>query len=357
MGRKRLMLALVGAMFLSGLLAFIWGPQSGSSEPQSGAMHNCAPAGKWSITVWDGDSGTGSGDALATCGPDAVDAAYSLDPQTQTWAHWFAARPELNNMPDLNHLDGLMALGSAAGPAAATATATPSPTATATPTPTPPVAGPQVRVETVAEDDEVRNEGIMVICPGIPPFPPGDPRATDPDTCNDDNDDIWEDFHASYELSITYEGVPVNANVFCMVAQKNAVSPSVPQLSREVIATEASDVSERFVCMLRSVAPGVGVLDVYYIGPLDAEAIGAYELVVQAAYTVESEVYFGTDVQDLCVLGWPFNDNGANKTFSVNASTADGPKHLKRAPHSLDNFVGCDDAALFQRQLLGLGVP
>jgi hypothetical protein len=354
MRRTRLMLTLVGAMLLSGLLVFIWGPQSGSSEPQSGAMHNCAPAGKWSIAVWDGDSGTAPDDALATCGPGSVDAAYSLDPLTQAWSRWFAARPELNNMPDMNYLDGLIAMGSAAGPAATT---TPSPTVTATPTPTPPVAGPQVRVETVAEDDEVRNEGMMVICPGIPPFPPGDSRATDADTCNDDNDDIWEDLHASYKLSVTYEGVPVEATIFCMVAQKKAVSPSVPEFSEEVIATEASDVSERFVCMSRPVAPGVGVLDVYYMGPLNAEAIGAYELVVQAAYTVGSKVYFGTDVQDLCVLGWPFNDNGANKTFSVDASTADGLRHLKRAPHPLDNFVGCEDAALFQRQLLGLGIP
>jgi hypothetical protein len=79
MRRTRLMLTLVGAMLLSGLLVFIWGPQSGSSEPQSGAMHNCAPAGKWSIAVWDGDSGTAPDDALATCGPGAVDAAYSLE--------------------------------------------------------------------------------------------------------------------------------------------------------------------------------------------------------------------------------------------------------------------------------------
>jgi hypothetical protein len=210
-------------------------------------------------------------------------------------------------------------------------------------------------VQTVAEDDEVRNEGIMVLCPTLP-LPAG-AGVADADTCNDNNDDIWEDLHASYELSTAYEGVPVEATIFCMVVRKDAVSPSAPQFSEEVIVTEPTDVSDRFVCMTRPVAPGVGVLDVYYVGPSAAEAVGAYALIVQAAVTVGPRVYYGTDTQDLCVLGWPFNDGLANRTFSADASTEVGLRHLKRAMHPLDGFAGCKDAALYQRQQLNLTIP
>jgi hypothetical protein len=358
MRRRRLVLALAAIVLAAGGSLAFWTLQSGSSEAELSAMHNCAPAGKWSIAVWDGESGTSPADALGTCGTGAVDAAYSLDPQTQSWMRWFAARPELNSLPPFSELQGVLALGSAAGPAPAPATPSPTATGTATPTPTPtpPVAAPQVRVQTVAEDDEVRNEGIMVLCPTLP-LPAG-AGAADFDTCNDSGDDIWEDFHASYKLSTALEGIPTDPTaLMCEVVRKDVESPSAPQFPEEVIATEPTDVSDRFVCITRPVAPGVGVLDLYYTGPQAPEAIGAYELVVLAAFTVGSQVYYGTDVQDLCVLGWPFNDGISNMTFSVDASTEVGLRHLKQAMHPLDGFASCEDAALYQRQQLGLTIP
>jgi hypothetical protein len=101
-----------------------------------GQLRNCPAAGKWSIAVWDGQSGTTAADALATCGAGAVDAAYSLDPQTQGWWRWFAAKPEVSDLPPLSDLQGVLALGSATGPMV-TPTPTPTPTPTATPTLTP----------------------------------------------------------------------------------------------------------------------------------------------------------------------------------------------------------------------------
>jgi len=44
----------------------------GPSHAQQGAMHNCPQPGKWAISVWRGDSGTDTGQALATCGVGAV---------------------------------------------------------------------------------------------------------------------------------------------------------------------------------------------------------------------------------------------------------------------------------------------
>jgi hypothetical protein len=94
-----------------------------------GELHNCPPAGKWSIAAWEGTSGTEAADALAAGGADAVAAAYSLDPQTGAWSRWFAGKPDVSNLAPLGEVQGLLALGT-------TASTTPTPVATATPTPT-----------------------------------------------------------------------------------------------------------------------------------------------------------------------------------------------------------------------------
>jgi hypothetical protein len=97
-------------------------------------MHNCPPAGKWSIAVWEGDSGAAADAALATCGAGKVAAAYSLDPQTGGWSRWFAGKPDVSNLPPLSDLQGVLALGVAAGPVATpTPVVTPTPAGTSTP--------------------------------------------------------------------------------------------------------------------------------------------------------------------------------------------------------------------------------
>ena len=109
-----------------GLLA--WPLATGSSEAQSGSMHNCPPAGKWSIAVWEGDSGAAADAALATCGAGKVAAAYSLAPQTAGWSRWFAGKPDVSNLPPLSDLQGVLALGAAGGPVVtATPAGTPTP--------------------------------------------------------------------------------------------------------------------------------------------------------------------------------------------------------------------------------------
>jgi hypothetical protein len=117
------------ASLVAAVLA-LWAGATDSSEAQPGSMHNCPPAGKWSIAVWEGESGTLADDALATCGADAVVAAYSLDSATGAWSRWFAGKPDLSNLAQFNDLQGVLALGSATGPVA-------TPAATAMPQPTP----------------------------------------------------------------------------------------------------------------------------------------------------------------------------------------------------------------------------
>jgi hypothetical protein len=118
---------LASALALSSL-ALAWALTAGPSEAQSGSMHNCPPAGKWSIAVWEGDSGASADAALAACGAGTVAAAYSLDAQTGGWSRWFAGKPEVSNLPPLSDLQGILALGVAGSP-----TVTPSPAATSTP--------------------------------------------------------------------------------------------------------------------------------------------------------------------------------------------------------------------------------
>jgi len=120
--------ALVAAALALGLLALGWMLAAVPSEAQSGSMHNCPPAGKWSIVVWEGESGASADDALATCGAGTVAAAYSLDSDTGDWSRWFAGRPEVSNLPPLDDLDGVLALGAVAEPVV-----TPTPSATPTP--------------------------------------------------------------------------------------------------------------------------------------------------------------------------------------------------------------------------------
>jgi len=128
MGNRWLPLALVAAMLAPGALAFGWVAAAGPSEAQSGSMHNCPPAGKWSIAVWEGDSGAAADAVLATCGANTVAAAYSLDAQTGGWSRWFAGKPDVSNLPPLSDLQGVLALGAGSGPVAtATPAATPTP--------------------------------------------------------------------------------------------------------------------------------------------------------------------------------------------------------------------------------------
>ena len=127
MRNSRLVVALVAAVLALGVLATGWMLAAGPSEAQSGSMQNCPPVGKWSIAVWDGASGTAADDALATCGAGTVAAAYSLDPQTG-WSRWFAGKPDVSNLPPLSDLQGVLALGAAAGPVV-----TPTPSATPAP--------------------------------------------------------------------------------------------------------------------------------------------------------------------------------------------------------------------------------
>jgi hypothetical protein len=95
-----------------------------------GQLANCPQPNKWAISVWNGPNDVDTQTALATCPDTPVTAAYWLDPNTQGWLRYFQGRPEISNLPMLDNMQGVIALGGVATP-------TPTPTAEASPTPTP----------------------------------------------------------------------------------------------------------------------------------------------------------------------------------------------------------------------------
>jgi hypothetical protein len=108
---QRLVLSGAACALLVAVGILAWPLATGLSGAQVGLMHNCPPAGKLSIAVWEGRDGTAASDALVTCGADAVAAAYSLDPQTGAWSRWFAGKPGVSNLPPLYDMQGVLALG------------------------------------------------------------------------------------------------------------------------------------------------------------------------------------------------------------------------------------------------------
>jgi hypothetical protein len=128
--RIKAILLLLAGLLAVGLVALAWAIGPGPSEADQGTMHNCPQAGKWSIAVWDGPSGTETGEALAACGEGVVDFVYYIDPDTQSWLRYFVGRTEINTLLTLDEPQGVIAHGTVGAPP-------PSPTPTPTPSPTP----------------------------------------------------------------------------------------------------------------------------------------------------------------------------------------------------------------------------
>ncbi|MGQ9676892.1 MAG: hypothetical protein ACUVX1_14610 [Chloroflexota bacterium] len=83
-----------------------------SAEGQlANQMEGCPEPGKWAISVWNGEAGTPTGLALASCPSVTVALAYWLDPQTQKWKRYLDGRPDVTNLLELTEMQGLITLG------------------------------------------------------------------------------------------------------------------------------------------------------------------------------------------------------------------------------------------------------
>jgi hypothetical protein len=233
--------------------------------------------------------------------------------------------------------------------------------------------GPKLDVVTIPQDDQVRETGIIIL--GIDPVHPLTPNA--PGGPN------WgPDLMSQQKIIVTYNGATLmwqigtpGPTIACNILQKDKVNVAPDpktgkgqQGSWENLMTTLVDVSNKFVCKGRwkSPAPGVyesvGVLDVYYVGPLGKSAgvwIADDILTVEAFFTVGQTVVFGSDIQDICVIGWAPTYTSAG-TLSVIPrlpdwiiTKPDGSQHYVWK-NAMGSFVSCEELALVERDVLGI---
>jgi hypothetical protein len=190
---------------------------------------------------------------------------------------------------------------------------------------------------------------------------------------------------SQHKILITYNGALWNWRigstdpqpiVVCNFLEKDKVNV-IPdpktgkgkQGSYENLMTKMVDVSEQFVCKFRPKSPVVGyyesagILDVYFTGPFDGHYIADTILVVTVSLTLGRTVIFGSDIQDICVLGWAVGVNGHDPLFpNPDVGQTQGTRYITKPDgtyhyiwaNSLGDFVGCEDLALLQRQTLGI---
>jgi len=243
--------------------------------------------------------------------------------------------------------------------------------------------GPKLEVITIPQDNQKLAKGIIIL--GIdmnPTYPQAAP--------------INIDLLSQHKLIVTYNGATLTwrvgdpgPTIACNVLEKDKIAVQADpktgdgkQGSWENLMTKLVDVSDKFVCKPRWKSPtagileSVGVLDVYYVGPLPTPqdevngkltggvtgaAAGVWIadniLVVEAFVTVGRTVAFGSDIQDICVLGW-----GVVATdFEFAPPTAfitkpDGTRHWIW-PNAMGSWVSCEELALAQRSLLSITIP
>jgi hypothetical protein len=237
--------------------------------------------------------------------------------------------------------------------------------------------GPKLEVTTIPQDDQMRGTGVMIL--GID---------------REDHATLPYDLMSQHKLLVTYNGATLTwalgsagVTITCNVLEKDTVPPTVDpktntgqQFPHEELLTKLTDVSDKFVCKPRWKSPALGVvessgvLDVYYVGPLPSAPVTSddptkaspglsgddvkiwiadYVLVVEATISVGRTVIFGTDVQDICVLGWAVDPIGfpdiAATPFII--TKPDGTAHYIWQ-NALGTWPGCDSLVLVELELL-----
>ena len=182
-------------------------------------------------------------------------------------------------------------------------------------------AQPTLRVTTIAEDDELRETGVMFMGTGTTPATLG----TGP-----------QDLLAQFKILVSYNGVPVTpTSVYCQFVEKDKANPlKDQQFPAENLKTVPKE-NPNFICKFRWAKPGVGVLDVYYIGAALGQYIADYILVVGADLAVGRTTVWGTEIQDICLLGWParaWPRLGSSRSLTVRFTTSTLTRSASQEP-------------------------
>jgi len=208
-----------------------------------------------------------------------------------------------------------------------------------------PRAAPTLVVVTIPQDDQLRKTGIILLADTKAGF---DSLTTDYVPVYN-----YQKLISQFKLFVSFNGVPVTATIACQIIEKDKYNPvKDQQFPAENLKTVPKDQSGLFICKPRWGKPGVGVLDVYYIGSVATQYIADYVVVVYAVTTIGRTAVYGAEIQDICVLGWPFDTTVARWW-----TKPDGTKHYVFAD-PLYGYNSCEEAALYQKHVMeGLPVP
>jgi hypothetical protein len=228
--------------------------------------------------------------------------------------------------------------------------------------------GPKLVVTTIPQDDQKREKGIIVL--GLVPTVQGFPKPRQPGFDLMSQHKILVTFNGQtllWRVSGPNTGEYAAPTVSCNVLEKDKVNPmphkdgtTSKQFPAENLKTKLVDVSDKFICKVRWKTPAnlpgwlesVGVLDVYYTGPTTSAAawqwIADHILTVTVTLVLGRTYVQGTDIQDICVLGWSM----ANNVRKITKPDGGTDFHWSW-DDALGPFVGCEEAAIWQRYYLG----
>jgi hypothetical protein len=178
------------------------------------------------------------------------------------------------------------------------------------------------------------------------------------------------DLLSQHKILATLNGVPTTpTTVLCEIVEKEKAkippqttkSPSKRQFPDEGIKTTLQDVTDNFVCKFRWIKPGVGALDVYFVGPGRPadNFIADHMLIVTVGYKVGRNTIWASDLQDICILGWSMGDNvlAIGLFYPYTLSTGVYSEVYWSWDDALGHFVSCDEAAAWQLAYYNGGWP
>jgi len=177
------------------------------------------------------------------------------------------------------------------------------------------------------------------------------------------------DLLSQHKLMVTLDGVPTTPTYFkCEIVEKekakippwNTKTPTKRQFPDEDVKTTLIDITNYFWCKPRWAKPGVGVLDVYFVGPRTRAFIADHMLIVTVGLKVGTKTLWASDLQDICILGWAMDDQTIGIWKFWAPCLSEFPPHSEwywSFPDALGHFVGCEEAAIWQGAWIVGGWP
>mgnify|MGYP001055318543 CR=1 FL=1 len=206
----------------------------------------------------------------------------------------------------------------------------------------------KVELRMISEQEESRLTGVtaMILCPS---------KAGEMGLCNTDERDL----HAKYRLVVqppppSEVGLRVGCKVLeieRLTSLDNPLFPVVRSWAFETLRTPLMDATSNFTCSYTRTGEGTFELDLALIAdPHDEQLIARYLLLVTIGYDepllpfgLLSRNANGTDIGDLCLLGYHIGKHP--------------PPGTPESEKTLAEFVSCDEAVLWQRELLNIPPP